>query len=453
MRRLGGLLALALGACELGVPTPSLLDGGAGVDAGRLTVTIVPRGNGKGVVTLDPGSHACPSPGPPCVVEVAPGTVVHLTAAPAQGSAFALWRGVPTCETGECSFTVTSSVSVAGTLRLPYALAFVTSTERTPGSLGGLNGAAAECTRRARAGGYDGAFEALLGDDLPLVGLRGWVRSDGATVTTTSLLASVGSGLLQPIDHDELGQPAPEGAKVVTDMQGGLHAREGDHCRHYQLESGAVGYGLASATEELWVGAGTMSCGDPARLYCVQSDATVDPPRPAPPGAGQLRAFYYFYSPPEQGFVPGGGRPAADAACDALGDQQLGAGTYQALLATLSESATRRLPDGREWARFDGVPLGTSAELKAGHFAAPLNLNPLTGSGAFLGGGLDGSGEVWIGADGIDVPGTVASTCGNWAATTGQGRVALVSAGLSHFDTDDSCANPHGLWCLELPPP
>jgi hypothetical protein len=449
MSRVASLLALALGACELGVPAASLV----AADAGPVTVTIVPRGNGAGVVTLDPGGHACASPGPACVVEVVPGSVVHLSAAPAQGSVFGLWTGVPTCSVGECSFAVTGSVSVSGTLRLPYDLAFVTSSERAPGSLGGRDGADAECGARARAGGYDGSFVALLGDGTPVAGLHGWVRSDGAAVATSFAELSVGQ-LILPIDRDELGQPVPEGTPVVTDLVPDLRPLDGDHCDGFQLETGTVGYGVAGATVQMWVATGHMSCRDPARLYCVQTDLAVDPPAPVPPAPGMLRAFYYYFAPPaSDGFVPGGGRPAADTACDALGDLRLGPGSYVALLATSSESATARLPLGRAWSRFDGPPLGTSAELKAGRFAAPLNLNPAPTRPFYLGGSGHTFGQAWIGASDLAAPGTVASTCNNWGSTSGRGRVAQVSAGLSHFDTDDDCAHPHGLWCLELPPP
>jgi hypothetical protein len=443
-------LGLALGACELGVPTPSL----QAADAGLLTVTIVPRGNGAGVVTLDPGGHECPSPGPACAVEVAPGTNVQLRAAPAQGSAFGLWTGVADCGDGDCSFAVTRNVSVSGTLRLPFDLAFVTSTERAPGSLGGRAGADAECTARARAGGYDGTFVALLGDGTPLPGLRGLVRPDGLTVAISAVTLGAGQ-LILPIAHDELGQRVPEGAKVVTDLLPDLRQLDGDHCFDFDLQTGTVGYGLAGATAQLWVTSGAMGCGDPARLYCVQTDLDVDPPAPPPPAPGTLRAFYYFIAPPvTSGFQPGGGRPTADVACDTLGDAALGASTYVALLATSSDSATARLPDGRTWARFDGPPLGTSAELKAGRLAATLNLNPVAGQTPFyFGSSGSNASHAWIGADDLASPGTAASTCNNWTSSSGRGRVARVSAGLSRFDSDDDCSSSHGLWCLELPPP
>ncbi len=71
-------------------------------------LTVAFAGNGDGIVTSSPTGISCPTS---CSATTDVGTVVTLTATPADGSAFSGWVG-PCAGSGTCQVTVTSATSV-----------------------------------------------------------------------------------------------------------------------------------------------------------------------------------------------------------------------------------------------------------------------------------------------------------------------------------------------------
>jgi hypothetical protein len=82
-----------------------------------LTVTEV--GNGTGMVTSQPGGLAC---GPNCTIGFIPGTVVTLTAAPAENAFFAGWSGAVVTTTNPLVLTMDTAKSVTATFGTYYRL-------------------------------------------------------------------------------------------------------------------------------------------------------------------------------------------------------------------------------------------------------------------------------------------------------------------------------------------
>jgi photosystem II stability/assembly factor-like uncharacterized protein len=90
------------------------------VASGPVSVNVAKNGNGSGTVTLAAASINC---GATCTGNVAAGTVVTITAAPATGSFFAGWVGCAATSNTTCTTTVNSATSITATFNTtPVAL-------------------------------------------------------------------------------------------------------------------------------------------------------------------------------------------------------------------------------------------------------------------------------------------------------------------------------------------
>jgi hypothetical protein len=81
----------------------------------NVTLTVTPAGNGTGTVSSVPAGIDC---GETCSSSFASGTVVTLTATPADGSTFVGWGAGPCEGTGTCTFTITSATTVVANFAL-----------------------------------------------------------------------------------------------------------------------------------------------------------------------------------------------------------------------------------------------------------------------------------------------------------------------------------------------
>lgn len=134
-------------------------------------------------------------------------------------------------------------------------------------------------------------------------------------------------------------------------------------------------------------------------------------------------------------------RSGADAICQSLG----GAPTFRAYLASVSENAITRLPNGaRGFVRADGRPFKTRLEPTSPTFYPP-NLDQ---TGAVVSGVV--SSTLWTGADRFGA-GSSQRSCGDW--TSGQVNLGLFDSGATGWTAfgQNTCASTarHHLLCLE----
>ena len=134
-------------------------------------------------------------------------------------------------------------------------------------------------------------------------------------------------------------------------------------------------------------------------------------------------------------------RSGADAICQSLG----GAPTFRAYLASVSENAITRLPNGaRGFVRADGRPFKTRLEPTSPTFYPP-NLDQ---TGAVVSGVV--SSTLWTGADRFGA-GSSQRSCGDW--TSGQVNLGLLDSGATGWTTfaQNTCSSTarHHLLCLE----
>lgn len=327
---------------------------------------------------------------------------------------------------------------------------FVTSSGFTPGELGGLAGADAECNRLAEDAGLGGTYVAWLSDSTTdardrLGSARGWVRPDGRPfVDTQSDLVS--GATFYPPRIDEQGRDVGGGARVVTGTGSSGTGLSG-YCDDWtSTTSGGCSGGYADGGPMAWSyrWGGTGACDDTGlRLYCFGTDHAreVSPPPPSGPIA--------FLSATK--LSPGSGLGAADSLCQSEADDAGLTGEFVALVATDDASAASRLSTvGPGWWRPDGVRIAESASaLLSG--ATPLAPIDRSASGERVVGGL-----VWTGASAInEVELDAASSCRGWtsSASTDEAIVGNASySGARYFnDFTRGCDGEAGVYCVQGP--
>ncbi len=245
---------------------------------------------------------------------------------------------------------------------------FVSSSERAPAVLGGIEGADALCAELAASGSVpDATYRAWLSsggvDALDrLAGASGWVRQDGLPFAGTIADLTAGAILYPPaLDEDGTDRSGGAvGALVATGTAAGGTAVGGD-CGGFRSSDGTVTFGRGDGGTVEWTAADTLDCSTDMRIYCFGVDRAYEL-EPLEPG-GRL-AFLT-----EAPFEVSGGQSAADDACAAdataagLGDRE-----FLALLATSTDSALSRfeVSNARPWYRVDGVRVTADfAELTA----------------------------------------------------------------------------------------
>jgi hypothetical protein len=471
MRRLAtatGLAALlALPACAslLGIdepgPTPPDADLG-GPDAmpadaappdarteGTVSVVLENYGAAGARVTSEPPGIDCPGD---CSETFAVGQQVslHMTQ-PSQFSVFGGFRGA-TCVsgTGDCVFSVADDVSVRARLYSVVNLVFATAGTRVPGELDGVANADAFCQASAAAAGLPGTYVAWLSTTTTaaknrLAARSGWFRPDGQPFLFKMDDLSTGR-VLYPPALDELGQPLPAGAAVVTETTATGAAVAGSHCMDYLSPSvqGLLVTGEPTGGTGRWTAGGVgAACNQPAHYYCFGKDfmsaiAVLQP-------QGEPVMFVSSGT-----FAPGNGPAAADALCQAESSAaMLPGGVTIALITSGGKSVQERLADYDFPAglvlRPDGIPVAAGVEeLLAGGpmFASP---NVTADASTYL------DVDVWTGAVSFD---TVSFDCSNWTSSGGlSGTIRHAASSRVDTPAETRACSTAGLhvWCLTTP--
>jgi hypothetical protein len=300
---------------------------------------------------------------------------------------------------------------------------FASSVTYVAGSLGGLAGADASCSSLAAAAHLPGTYVALLATEgaggvtagSRLGNARGWIRVDGKPFADTVASIFTNNAEFYTPNIDENGVSITTvtnpGVETITGTEAGGAAYTGFTCSNYTTTTGSLGIGEADATGFHWVAQGVGSCSAPYRLYCFGIDRQV--PVTVQKQTGRIA----FVS--TNAYIPTGGQAGADAQCASDASTNSLPGTYRALIATNTVSATdsTRFNTGAgamPWVRVDGVPVFAKAsDLPTGVIAAPLNQ---TAAGTYV------DYSTWTGAASLTAPGTNTTTCTNWTSnTTGTG--------------------------------
>ncbi len=419
------------GACVVTIGATNVVTATFTLQTYALTVTRAGAGTGR--ITSTPNGISC---GTDCAETFDHGTLVTLAASPAVGSTFTGWSGACT-GTGSCVVGMTAARAVTATFAaIPPNLMFVTSTEQTPASLGGVAGADALCLAQAQAAGLVGpgagqnpAFRAWLSSSTSTApsrigSTRGWVRPDGRPVVDAyGDLAT--HEVYFPPRLTATGTLVPATARIFTNTRtSGSFGQLGPSCTSPTVAGEYVGGagtatlgGPASAVSAMLVNGETYGCNVPGRLLCVGTGRTAV----VQPTATTGRVAFTTTST----FTPSGGLAGADALCTTEAGIARLPGTYKALLATTSRSAISRFDTtGAPWMRaVDQIRLAPTAELLASTTRLiALDTAPnLTADGRTRFGATGN----WTGAVNLFTAGTTATTCGNWGSTAGTGTYGL----------------------------
>ncbi|HEY5947857.1 MAG TPA: hypothetical protein VIV40_20295, partial [Kofleriaceae bacterium] len=224
-----------------------------------------------------------------------------------------------------------------------------------------------------------------------------------------------------PIRFDELNTDVQNATAMTATNSNGVYWNTGayqsctDWTTNQATAPGMVG-GFAHSNSANFTNFAGFQCSQLQRLYCFQTDnqAVV-----APPVVSHRIAFTSSTN-----WTPGGGLSAADAVCTA--DAQAagltsGGRTYKALLATTTASAISRFNTAAgtlPWGRPDHTLVTASANTLAQASTTFIDASPNGNAANTL---WFGNVQVWSGASSLTALGTTASTCSNWALTSGTG--------------------------------
>lgn len=406
------------------------------------SLTLSRAGTGAGTVTSSPPGIDC---GGICTASYPYATSVVLTASASGASSFAGWSGGGCSGFGTCTVAMTAARTVVATFTATVSpnYMFVTSTTST-GNLGGLAGADAICQARAQSVGLPGTYRAWLSTTTiaaidRLGGASGWIRVDGKPFARTITEMANGQ-IYYPPRLDERGNDVLEQLVfTATNVGGGSSSAD---CSGWTSDAGtSVDLGHTGGSGWSWTSHVRRPCNGAARLFCFGIDhaASVHPT----PVTGVRRAFMVVWT-------PGGGIPAADAACQGSAQTAGLGGSFKALLPTSSFSALSRFNfAGANWYRTDDVPcLGSAAAwATATYFDANPNVNASKTETA-------GQNIMWSGANSLTTPGTAASTCSDWtnqAATahSGSADTNKISDFVGQGSSGVMCTNAGWIPCLQ----
>lgn len=211
------------------------------------------EGSSSSSPSVDDASSPTPSPGPDGGgVEALSDAAVD---APADASADA---ATELCPRSTCRFVFVTSRTYAGV------------------SLGG-DAADRACADGALTGALGvGTFKAWLsqtgasaGSRLPAGEVQKILLPNGKLVASSYAQLKAGM-LVAPIDRDELGRPIGAGAPAWTGSNADGTSAVG--CTDWTDPTGAATYGNTSSTSPTWSNAGTASCVDVYRVYCIGTD-------------------------------------------------------------------------------------------------------------------------------------------------------------------------------------
>jgi hypothetical protein len=328
--------------------------------------------------------------------------------------------------------------------------------------LTGLEAADSICVNLAGAAGLDnpGNFVAWLSDSTDdaycrvhqLTGKRSancgqaelpasagpWVRTDGAPFgAAIADLLWPQNEVYAPLWLDETGSILPflmSAAWTATEELGQL-SEPTSTCSDWDgTPAGLGGMGWVDRTSSSWTLFGSLGCGGPGHLYCLE---TVAGPALVLPEPGERLAFVTEVT----GSGDLGGWPDADqfAVGIAAGDsicrnraEHAGLPQAQSYKAWLSDAGTHakdRLEHDGPFYRLDGFQIaGSMAELTSGVLFTAINQTEfgdyITNESAWTGTNPDGSAH--------------AEHCGSWQSTAGDGRGGRANVASGHWTSQDT---------------
>lgn len=335
---------------------------------------------------------------------------------------------------GQIDITLVDSGVEGGSGR--PALVFVTSGTIVPENTN-LAQADAFCATSAADAGLPGTFVAWYADGVDpqsrLADFGGWVRPDGRVVAT-SHNDLVTLQMLHPIALTEHGEDVREARTLVATGTSNFSTVTqicGD---------GSLRAGFTAATGGRMFAHANVPCSEPYRLYCFETGVSVS----VTPTQTEGRLLFLSSNT----LTLGGGIAAADALCNneaALANQS---GTFVAVLATDTETASSRLTARPgAWVRPDGIQLATELGLPLGELITSPNV---TLEGTYV--ALE---QAWFGTRQIselsDVPD---QTCENWTelrdGTAFAGHVDS-SRTMSRTGGFVDCGSSRHVFCAEEP--
>jgi hypothetical protein len=166
--------------------------------------------------------------------------------------------------------------------------AFVTSQTWAADAIGGRAGADQKCMDAASAGSLGGTtwIAYLSTSDAAatqkLQSRAGWIRPDGKQVAKT-MQSLVKGTFFYPISVDENKTLVTDDVPVWTGTGAAGETTSGFLCGDWMLPTGQGTIGHYDAELDRWVDAGSLGCGTPAHLYCIEADKTYDLTPPADP--------------------------------------------------------------------------------------------------------------------------------------------------------------------------
>ncbi len=412
------------------------------------TLTVDFTGAATGSVVVMPNGTTLSADG---MVTVATHANVTIVATPAANMGFSGWGG-PCSGLDDCSFQMEANTTVVARFDPPNK-AFITSTEQTPGSLGGFAGADALCAARASSVGLSGTFRAFLGSasgNSPwsrISSARGWARVDGKPFGDSAADLQAGR-TFYPLILTETGAEATGSLTgqvfAATAVNNGTAAST---CSDWTSTSGGpydVTFGSPKSGAITYAQNGGLSCNSLMHLYCFEVTRAVRLRPPVP--ATARRAFL------SSGGVTGSITLAgADAQCQTEAAASGLAGNYRALLAGNGTTAASRFSTvggSAPWYRVDNVQLATTAANFLAAGATPLASLCVRSDGL-----THEQAVTWTGALSPSATGTAVSTCSGWGSTTGTTTIDTYS-NLLEDDwfgpfSSGNCNQTQRLFCLQ----
>jgi hypothetical protein len=310
-----------------------------------------------------------------------------------------------------------------------------------------LAGADAICVARATAAGlpapnsYVAWLSTATVDAIDrIAAARGFVRPDAAPFADQpSALAA--NQVFNALHLDEFGVDVGAGDVWTGTQKNGTEGAS--TCSNWTSTSGNGRVGDSEGGPAAWTDAANGNCALPRRLYCFGTSQSANAVGPQI-STGNIAFISLETLDPSSG----DGLGSADSMCASEAASASLPGTYKALLATSSASATSRITLAAQYIRPDGTFIATGAVLAAGgELESGIWQRP---TGAYLASISD---IAWSGATTPSATGTASSTCGDFASASGSGffgRATFLDSRWWHDASSTSpCGNPHHVYCLQ----